>query len=147
METVVLVLAAAALALIVRSALGVARIIRGRSTADTTVREDREVWEFQELLARRDAVAAALRAAELDAATGKIASSERERVMVRLEREAAAIMRRIEALEGRDEDRAAAAAELASMLATIEARGAGGAEGWSPAALARHGGRNPAEAQ
>jgi hypothetical protein len=133
-----LVLLAAAIALVVRSLIGAARVAAIDPRNDTTVREDREAFEFHELQVRKQSLIHAIRGAQLDCETGKIAPADRDRLVARLEREAATVMRRIDALAGAADDATRAAADIEAATAAVRARIGEGDEGWSAVARARH---------
>lgn len=130
---------ALAAAVVVRSLATAVQVLRRDPGVDTTVREDREAFEFQELLVRKRSLIAAIRGAELDCDTGKIAEADRDRVIARLEREAAVVMRKLDELSGSDEDIAAAAAQIDAAMLQARDRVGETDENWSPIARARHG--------
>lgn len=121
-----------------RSFSGAVAVLRRDPAVDTTVREDREAFEFNELLVRKRSLIAAIRGAELDCDTSKISAADRDRVIARLEREAAVVLRKLDELSGNPDDVARAAAEVETAAALARDRVGESAESWSPLARARH---------
>lgn len=142
MDVVALLLIALAVIMAVRATVRIAIALGQRGTPDELLGTDIDARRLDELAVRKAALVAAIRTTELDFDTGKISSSDRDRTLRRLEAEAVAVMKSMDALRGAEVDRDEAEREIAAFL---EQRGASATadEAWSAAARLRHGGRAP----
>lgn len=143
MELVSFLIIAFAVAVILGSASGIARLAGNRGEADALLDEDVDAAALGDLAERKEMVMQLILSTELDHQTGKISDEDREKTVTRLKREAVAIMKRMDALGGTDEDVARAEQDLAGHIGT--ARAAAGDRRWSAAARLRHGGNAPSE--
>lgn len=143
MNALVLLLTLLSVAIAAVSLVRAVRIVANPSAHNSTIAEDRRTLQFAELTARKRILIDAIRSTNLDLETSKISAADRDRTVARLEREAAVVLRELEQVAGADVDEAAAAAAIKAAVQTARLAAGDGAEGWSPAALARHGGRAP----
>lgn len=142
---VLLPLIVLALALIVvgLAALRVARVVTRVNVETAAIADDAVASELRDLVARKELLMQAIQSTQLDFDTGKIAASDRDASVRRLEAEAVDVLRRIDEIRGSEQDLSAALAEL-DELAPLAVED--GQRQWSAAALARHGGRRPERA-
>jgi uncharacterized membrane protein len=148
MKLVVLLVLALALVGTLRAVLLLLDQARQLGRDAVSMERDPTLAELPELLVARERVLSALRSTELDLQTGKIAPSDFERTQLQLQREALALMDRMERCRGEEADLERAAEALQQALADARrsrVREAGQpVREWSELALARHGGQAPA---
>lgn len=142
MELVPLVILVLAGAMSVLAAARAISILRAGGR-DATLQQDAEAVLLGELLERRRRLLEDIRVAGLDLDTGKMTADDHKRVVRRLEREVATVLRTLDELRGTDADREAAEAQLARHVRQARAERDVAEAGWSRAAQLRHGGIAP----
>lgn len=142
MQALPIVLIAFSVLLIAVAVARIAGHLRRLDLPDPTLAVDADTARLDDLVARKQVILRGIQTANLDRQTAKIADEEHARIVARFEREGAKILRELDAVAGSDEDRDAARAALDAALASVARPDEG--EGWSQAAMMRHGGQAPA---
>lgn len=139
-----LIVLALALVVVGLAALRVARVVTRVNVETAAIADDAVASELRDLVARKELLMQAIQSTQLDFDTGKIAASDRDASIRRLESEAVDVLRRIDEIRGSEQDLTTALSELDELapLAVEQQE-----RQWSEAAMARHGGRRPDRGQ
>jgi hypothetical protein len=140
MVLVPLIVLALALVVVGVAMLRFVRVVSHLNVETAAIADDAVASELRDLVARKELLMQAIQSTHLDFDTGKIAASDRDASVSRLESEAVNVLRRIDEIRGSDSDLNVALAEL-DELAPLSAEK--GEREWSDAAKARHGGKRP----
>lgn len=139
MELAPLFLFVAAALLMIFQGRRIADLLREIGEPDTSIDEDRHLAHLAELVARKDTLLRLIRSTELDFEMTKISAADRDKTIARIKPELVLILQEIDAHGGLEQDRATADELLKSRLEHLKSSSE--ADAWSPAALARHGGK------
>lgn len=145
MEMLLMLFVCAAIALLLNAVFRSWRLARADIYADRSVDEAHALTVLDALVEERHRILAQMRTLGLDRDTAKIDDAEYKRSYRQLERQMFRILKQLQTIRGSDEDLDEADEALDKAFETVAAKQ--NTEGWSAAALARHGGQLPSEVQ
>lgn len=145
MEMLLLLGVCLAAALLFHALFSVWQSAQADRRADRSVEESHALLVLDALVEERHRILGEMRTVTLDRDTEKIDEAEYTRSYRALERDMFKVLKNLQQIRGDETDLAAADAAIDTVFSDAEARR--NTQGWSPAALARHGGPAPTEVQ